>query len=106
MLMVNVRDIVKSTCASPNEANLAISQTALLSTKMLAKHLENDDESQDLLEEVLSVVMGVLDTNTKHPAFSASTIIAVTQLSLSLNNRAIPFLTTVVPTLLKFLRSE
>lgn len=92
-----------------DEQKLSLDQLILLSFKLLAKHLENYEESMSVLEDALLFVLGIVKSRSQEKesaAFESSVMMAITQLSTSIGNQAIPYLQQIMPVHLRKVSSR
>lgn len=93
-----------------SEQDIANSQLALLSLKLLGKLLSHSENKKNILLPMLEMVLEILNFLGEQPSANhhavASCLLCVSQLSTSLEKDSIPKLPVFVPIILQYLASS
>lgn len=95
--------------SSNDEKTVALGQLVLFSFNWIARRLEKVESRTEVAEEALVFVKEVVAAKSSqqvNPAFDSSALIAISQLCVCIENKAIPHLASVMPIILEKVLSE
>ena len=104
-----LKDVLALLISSNDEKTIALGQLVLFSFNWIARRLENVEGSSQVVEEVLIFVKEVIAAKSSqpaNPAFDSSALIALSQLCVCIENKAIPHISSVLHIILDKVTSQ
>ena len=82
-----------------DESLIYNTQLSMISTKLLSKHTTGNDDLEQLVYQLLERMLSLISAMKADisPNLKASCVLCLTQLMISLSNKAIPLIPSILP---------